>query len=65
MEQFQNMAGTLQEIESNLQACSREAACVKSKYEQDDRAGCRIWYLAYGSVGEVEGGQTRYCRNQI
>jgi hypothetical protein len=34
MEQFQNMAGTLQEIESNLQACSREAACVKSKYEQ-------------------------------
>ena len=34
MEQFQKMAGALQVIESNLQACSREAACVKAKYEQ-------------------------------
>ena len=34
MEQFQVMAGKLQEIESNLQACSRQAMCVKSKYEE-------------------------------
>ena len=34
VEQMQAMRGKLQEIESNLQACGREAMRVKSKYEQ-------------------------------